>query len=366
MRDTPNPPSNGRRRICFVLETAHQAFTGERMIGGAETQIRTVGECLVERGHGVWVASARPFEHPTIGSLTTDRLWSGLRALRPDLVVATVAMRRTVEAAVVSRLLGLEFVYRVASTEESRYRITKPSGGDPLSRLALYLMLHHLTARIWCQHDEQQRNFEHRRLGHKAFVAFNLVPDRRVPGIRDGARDTDPRAPDPRDTVLWVGRFDVIKGPDLFLDLARRLTERRCLMICPGVTDAFRAAAATLDHVEILDYVPPEELAPHYARARVLVNTSSREGSPNTFIEAACQGTPVVTAGLDPGGFFARFGFGRAAEGIDAMVDAVEALFDDPEHFTDLSTRARRYFEEVHDLDRQFPRLERQLLGAEA
>ena len=68
-------------RICFVLESAHLAFTGERMIGGAEIQIRTVGERFADLGHEVWVASGHRFEHPRIGSLTTGGLWRGLRSL---------------------------------------------------------------------------------------------------------------------------------------------------------------------------------------------------------------------------------------------------------------------------------------------
>ncbi len=349
-RQQQSSAAGSGRRICFVLDSAYLAFTGDSMIGGAEVQIRTLGERLITLGHEVWVASGQPFEHPRIGSLTTDRLWNALRTLRPDLVVATVAMRTSVKAAFFCRLLGLDFIYRLATTKESRYRLGTVSGGGPLSRLAVYLMLHYLTPRIWCQHEIQQRNFERRGLGHKTFVAVNLVPDRRLP-TGDGDRDT----------VLWIGRYDANKQPLHFVELARHLPGRRCLMICPGVGDELRAAAAEIENLHIIDYVPPEELAPHYARARVLVSTSVVEGSPNTFIEAACQGTPIFATELDPGGYFERWSHGQVIADRKRLTTEIETLFDDETHFAELSAKARRYFEEIHELERNFDHLRRSL-----
>jgi glycosyltransferase involved in cell wall biosynthesis len=320
------------------------------MIGGAEIQIRTVGERLAGLGHEVWVASRHRFEHPQIGSLTTARLWRGLRALRPDLVVATVAMRTSIKAAVLCRLLGLGFIYRLATTEESRYRIGSIAGGGPLSRLAMYVMLRYLTTRIWCQHEVQMRNFERRGLGKRAFVAVNLVPDRRRPA-----------AGGVRDTVLWIGRYHANKQPRRFVDLADRLSRRQCLMICPGIPDDFRAEAETRPNLRVVDYLPPEELTPHYARSRVLVSTSDVEGSPHTFIEAACQGTPVFATALDPGGFFERYGYGRVIADPERLAREIDRLFEDDGRFAELSANARRYFEEVHDLERHFGHLQRSL-----
>ncbi len=341
-----------RRRLCFVLDSAHLAFTGERMIGGAEVQIRTLGERLAALGHEVWVASRRRFTHSRIRSFSTEHLWRELRAIRPDLVVATVAMKTSVRTAVYCRLLGLDFVYRLAITGESRYRIGTVAGGGPLSRLAMYLMLHHLTTRIWCQHEVQRRNLERRGLGHKSFVAVNLVPDRRPPA-----------AAAPRDTVLWIGRYDATKRPRRFADLARLLPRRQCLMICPGVSAAFRESVAGIPNLRIIDYVAPEELAPYYVRARALVSTSVLEGSPHTFIEAACQGTPILATDLDPGGFLERYGHGRVIGDPAQLAAEIERLFEDAGRFDGLSANARRYFEEVHELERNFPALERSLLG---
>ena len=107
----------------------------------------------------------------------------------------------------------------------------------------------------------------------------------------------------------------------------------------------------------MLDYVPQGERAAYYARARVLINTSTTEGLPVTFIVAACQGTPILTSNLDPAGFFERYGHGLVLGEPRHIATKIEELFDNELEIIELSARARRYFEEVHYLGRNLPRL---------
>ncbi len=334
------------RRICFVLESAYTAFDSGPTIGGAEVQVRILAERLATAGFEVYIATAERIDHDRIISLGTGRLLRTLRRLRPAVVVATVATKAMVRAAVACRLLGLAFVYRVANTGESLRGPGHDVGGNPLNRLVFRSTLRYLTPRIWCQHDAQRQNLESQGLGGKSFVAVNLSPDRR--------RET-PAAE--KNTVLWVGRYTAAKRPHLFPRIAARLPHRRCLMICPGSPQSFRSAHADLPNLRVLGYVPPEEMAAHFAEARVLVNTSSTEGFPNTFIEAACQGTPIITTVKDPGGYLGRYGHGAVVGDCAEAAATVDNLFDDVATHERWSSNARRYFEETHELERNFPRL---------
>ena len=346
MRDeAPDQARSRPQRICFVLETAHLAFDRRPRVGGAEIQVRIVAEKLAALGHEVYVASGEAFEHPRIRTLDSRRLLRALRRTWPEVVVATVATKTSIKAGLVSRLLGIDFLYRLSHDCESRLEIDRETSGDPLRRLLFRLMLELLTKSIWCQHEGQKANLEARGLAGKLFVAANVSPDRRLAN------------PAPRETVLWVGRYFNVKRPGLFVRVARRLPGRRCVMIVPGAPATFRRSLGEVENLDLIDYVPPEELPAHYAAARVLVNTSSSEGLPNTFIEAACQGTPIVAIGVDPGGLFARFGHGQVIADPAAAARRIDELFANAEDFERLSANARRYFEEVHEIERAFPRI---------
>jgi glycosyltransferase involved in cell wall biosynthesis len=137
------------------------------------------------------------------------------------------------------------------------------------------------------------------------------------------------------DRVLWVGSIKLqAKRPDLFLDLAAALPQRRFRMCGDlrgpaGFQAAFRKRLADLPNVEWVGFVERQDLPAHYATARCLVNTSDFEGFPNTFLEACASGVPCLSLNVDPNGILAQ-GAGRFLEGDpSALPAAVEELFQD-------------------------------------
>lgn len=136
-----------------------------------------------------------------------------------------------------------------------------------------------------------------------------------------------------REFVLWVGKSDEVKRPDLMVEVARRLPELRIRMIM-NVADqdiARRTMEAAPSNVEIIDRVHPAEMPEQFARARVLVNTSRFEGMPNAFLEAGLQATPVASLNADPDGLLEECGGGICAHGdLDVLVGAILALAQNP------------------------------------
>lgn len=115
-------------------------------------------------------------------------------------------------------------------------------------------------------------------------------------------------------TVCYVARLDRRKRPELFFELARRFPEIRFVAAGiaqdPGWSAQLEARYARLPNVEyrgFLDQFGTDEVRQVFERSWVLVNTSAREGLPNSFLEAAAHRCAILSQ-VDPDGFATRFG----------------------------------------------------------
>ena len=102
--------------------------------------------------------------------------------------------------------------------------------------------------------------------------------------------------------------------------------------------ERIRARAAALPNVELTGFLPLAQVEPWFDRARVLVNTSTYEGMPNTFLQAWARGVPTV-ATVDVGAPVHRF----VSNPLELPAE-VEKAFTDPEP----GARCREYFERQH------------------
>src|SRR5258708_10776686 len=173
------------------------------------------------------------------------------------------------------------------------------------------------------------------------------------------------------DCVLWVSsiREHDHKRPELFLELARRLPQRRFVMIGGADGDArnnacferVRNAAATIPNIEFTGFLAHARAERYFDRARVLVNTSLHEGVPNTFLQAWARGVPTV-AFIDTGARLRAEPLYRIVERVEEAAAEIERLFTDEGHWKRASVRCREYFNNTHSTSKVLARFER-LLG---
>ncbi|MFM8395820.1 MAG: glycosyltransferase family 4 protein, partial [Acidobacteriota bacterium] len=172
--------------------------------------------------------------------------------------------------------------------------------------------------------------------------------------------DLDKRcSPDPggmRD-LLWVGKSDPVKRPELLLEMARQMPEVSFTMILTtsnrSIHDAILAAARELSNVEIVEYVPFAEVESYFASHRALVNTSTIEGFPNTFLQSMKYGHPVATLQVDPESIIARHGCGVSGAGdLGTLIELTGELLRHPPRYEELAQNCQRYVREFHDLER--------------
>jgi glycosyltransferase involved in cell wall biosynthesis len=158
------------------------------------------------------------------------------------------------------------------------------------------------------------------------------------------------------DRVLWVGTIHDYKRPELLLDIAERLPQRRFVMIggaaAPdrlryGYYEAIRDRAARLPNVEFKGFLPLAEVEQWFDRGRILVNTSVYEGMPNIFLQAWARGIPTI-ATVDVGARLAGQPFYKVFSETEQAVEEIERLFEDRLHFARASARSREYFAATH------------------
>jgi glycosyltransferase involved in cell wall biosynthesis len=175
-----------------------------------------------------------------------------------------------------------------------------------------------------------------------------------------------PPAQTPKDVFLWVGRCSALKRPDLYLDLAQALPEERFVMIAPeaaveeDLLSEVQRRAKDLPNVEMHGEIPFSEIQPWFDRAKVLVCTSTVEGFPNTFLQAAQGRTPILSLCVDPDGILERDQWGLCAGGDwRVFLNSAKRLSADSACRERLGEAAYRGLIENHDLAKNVQRFER-------
>jgi glycosyltransferase involved in cell wall biosynthesis len=163
-----------------------------------------------------------------------------------------------------------------------------------------------------------------------------------------GSRKASPE----NDRVLWVGTVHDYKRPEMFLEIARRMPQRRFVMVGgpspggerfrPGYFEGIRAQAAALPNVEFTGFLPLAQVEPWFDRARAVVSTSVYEGMPNVFLQAWARGVPTV-ATVDVG-----VSVNTVFDSMDAAVATIDRFFTDEKHWQEKSGQALEYFEANH------------------
>jgi len=114
-----------------------------------------------------------------------------------------------------------------------------------------------------------------------------------------------------------------------------------------------RARAAAMENVTVFEDIPFNEMEKFFEQAKLIVNTSTYEGFPNTFVQAAMHGTPILSWTVDPDGVLGRHGIGICAkESYDRLVASAERMCASESLRAELGKRAAEYAREYHDVNR--------------
>jgi glycosyltransferase involved in cell wall biosynthesis len=355
-----SPAAGARPHVCFVALHAWPVLSGDPRIaevGGAEVQQSILARLFAARGYPVSMI-CHDYGQPgrsVIDKVTVHKAFAydaGLPVLRFVYPRVTLMWRALLEAdadiyycraasvwvglvAHFCRRHGKRSIYAAASDMD----FTAGEGGQiPYARDRwMFRWGVGRIDRIVAQ-NQAQRSSCRARYGREAVV----IPSCYEPP----AHARSARAP--RDTVLWVGTIRAGKRPELFLQLATRLPQRRFVMVGGpdraerALFERVRHEAQRLSNVEFTGFLPLAQVETRFDTARVLVNTSEFEGMPNIFLQAWARGVPTVATVEAAATAHRRF------HELDQGAREIESFFADAKRWENASRGCREYFERSH------------------
>ncbi|NOT96226.1 MAG: glycosyltransferase [Nitrospira sp.] len=162
---------------------------------------------------------------------------------------------------------------------------------------------------VVCQ-NENQANLLFKRYCRRGYVIPSLCPFETAAGLDQGSREF----------VLWIARVDNWKQPELFVQLASRIPDQSFVMVAvasqvnPTQLENICKAAQSVPNLKLLPAVPLHETTKLFREAAVFVNTSRMEGFPNTYLQAAASGTPIVSWSVNPDNMLDQYEMGFCAQ----------------------------------------------------
>jgi len=178
----------------------------------------------------------------------------------------------------------------------------------------------------------------------------------------------DPASTATRKGFLWVGRDIDCKQPELFVDLARRLLDERFTMVCQPQPDRDirRFTKNAPDNLKFVPGLPFDEALALFSTHSAFVCTSSAEGFPNTFLQAAAAGMPILSLTVDPDGLIEKYGAGFVCEGsFDGLLSHTSELVNQGPIYEECSRGAFQWAEEQRTLGERTLEALRSLVSAE-
>jgi glycosyltransferase involved in cell wall biosynthesis len=170
-----------------------------------------------------------------------------------------------------------------------------------------------------------------------------------------------------RSQVLWIGRADTFsKRADLAIELARQCPQLPFHLVMnrrnPRVYESLLQGLP--NNVTLSDYVPYREIDQRFRTARCLLNTSDAEGFPNTFLQAAGFGVPIVSLRVDPDQMLSRHGCGCVMGGdLSRTAEQLRAWSQDTLEYRHAAAAGAQFVARFHDRDDRSRELEQMMQG---
>jgi glycosyltransferase involved in cell wall biosynthesis len=338
------------KRFAFLSQVWPDDETAP--ISGSSVQVYYVARELARRGHPTLVILS---SHPGFTELNEGNLkvvylpatgrtllgmlnprWLGrmrkiLDDFGPDVIYQRGKLPETVAAADYATRNGATFVWLSNSDksgEKWKFIKKRQAKGDriikriPLLAEALYAdwriqaamgKADVVIAQTQYQKDSLKRNFN---MDANVLGSGHCIPPM-------------PEKNNQRPMILWLANLTPMKQPQLFSLLAKNLSKENADFVMAGkapdpeILNMVRREAKGADKFQYVGDVGLKSGNALFEKADLFISTSTNEGLPNTFIQAALHATPIVSLNSDPDGMIKRERIGAVCHNFEEIMDTV-------------------------------------------
>jgi len=348
-------------KICFLSLSSYPTLTGRNLgyAGGAEVQQVHLARELVAHGYETCFVTYRHGQNDieNVGAIemikTYDRenaskmnallkyrsIWSSLKKANADIYFHSAGSTGVLPLFCCAN--RKKFVYRISSDAVA---LSKPIPKEYNFFDRTLEMLEIKRANVVVAQTNFQKSILRERFEVESVLIKNGLP---IPK----ANCEKPNPP----IVLWVGSISNVKNAHLFIELAKSIPNAKFEMV-GGKTknwqlyEKIKEAAKMLSNFKFYGFVPYHKVNEFFEKASILVNTSSVEGFPNTFLQAWAHYTPVISLNVDPDGIINKNRLGFCSKTFKQLVSDVNRLLKDEALRKKMGENGRKYVEKEHDI----------------
>jgi len=348
------------KRLCILLG-GH--FSNAQ--GGAEYQAGCIADEVVKRGEFevfylarnvdpsyrpngyrlVQIAGKNPLNRHAF-FFDTPQLYRILRRIRPDVIYQRGLMAYTGVAAWYARRNGCRLIFHIAHDFDVSLSNPFSRGGKLFEamdrRIGAYGICHADAIIAQTRHQHELLKTHYAREATAVIGNFHPLPTERVEKEKPIK-------------VIWVANMKPNKRPEVFVRLAedfRHVSGVEFIMIGkPGSRRRYSELHQRMKRLENLRFLglqPLDEVNGILARGHVFVNTSVKEGFPNTFVQAWMRRVPVVSLDVDLDGLLAQRRIGFLSRSYEQLRKDVEQLLVNDGLRISMGNKARDYAVENH------------------
>ncbi|MBN2087478.1 glycosyltransferase family 4 protein [Candidatus Peregrinibacteria bacterium] len=157
--------------------------------------------------------------------------------------------------------------------------------------------------------------------------------------------------------AIWVGRCEVWKKGEIFLEMAKGNPSLNFAMVCTSNAgnssfEKIKNEAEQISNLDFCDFVSNEEVYEYLRNSKVFCITSLKEGDwPMTVLEAMAHKLPIISYTLDYGNILKDKKCGFCCYNKEELLgEYLRELIKDNKLYEEMSENAYNYVRETHDI----------------
>ncbi|MBN2093412.1 glycosyltransferase family 4 protein [candidate division KSB1 bacterium] len=378
------------KKICFCLPRHISAS-----IGGAELQTYLLAEEFVKNGWEVsFLTSYRKTQHPKylnskiryfhyrsfpkLKIIEGFFIWLALMKIKAPYIYQRTSAMITGIVALFCRLHGRKMIWACASDMDCiqnfyqhnlKKMIRDGWNGSFFQKSLRYLnawsndffsyfgkkYAHFRLAQTTFQQSKLQENWD-----LSAIIIPNglIFPDREILFSQK------------KNYILWVGNIRPVKRPELFLKLVEMLEIRDWQFVMIGGCDdlEFKNKLKSMENIKTkfkyTGKLTLEETENYFRDAKIIINTSEKEGFSNTFLQAWIYKVCLLSMKVDPDQLISLYGLGFISKNdcLDEIITILNELVENEKKLLATIEKAYQYVIQNHSITEQFKKLEKLIL----